>query len=184
VDLARFQRISNELVISIAGVDRAGDKQELLAKTSFELAPQLVRAAKQGHVRRIFVVGKANDPVDAVGRAHRVRDIERFQPKHPFPALGKARAYGRAHTADPCHDHVIPVHSDFTRPCHVLLTELRFRFVRGHIEAKVIVGDAGDGRDRQLGLFVEDAAGLDDEGRDFVIVVVDHVVDVPNRLAV
>src|SRR3954468_12966072 len=56
----RQQRTLEDTVARPAHVQAASDEQELLTGTLLQLAPQLVRAAQEGHVGRVLVVGEAN----------------------------------------------------------------------------------------------------------------------------
>ena len=90
-----------------AGVDAAGHEQEPLARGGLELPPHLVGAPEQRHVGRVLHIGEADDAVDAVRGAHRMRDVEALEPEHALAASGELPARRRTHAADPGDDHVV-----------------------------------------------------------------------------
>ena len=90
-----------------AHVDVAGHMEELLARRGLELAPELVRPLKEGHVADALGVGEPDDARDAVRRAHRVRDVEALEPEDALPAPGEVEAGRAPHRPDPGDDHVV-----------------------------------------------------------------------------
>jgi hypothetical protein len=66
VELAGAQRALDDLGVGRTGVERAGHVEEPLAGQRLELAPELVGAAQERHVRGVLVVGQADDAGDAV----------------------------------------------------------------------------------------------------------------------
>src|SRR5207253_2028893 len=90
------------------GVERTGDVEQLLARPGLQLTPELVRAAKQRHVRGVLVVGEADDPGEAVRGAPLVRDVEPLEPEHAPPTPCKVVERGAAHAADADDDRVEP----------------------------------------------------------------------------
>jgi hypothetical protein len=107
VQARRIQRALEERIVLGAGVDRAGDDEQFLARRRFDLTPELVGAPEQRHIGRILVVGHADDPADAVGRTHVVWDVEAFEAENLQAAPGHMPGSGASHASDPDDDHVI-----------------------------------------------------------------------------
>ena len=104
--LARAHRAGEDLVVGGAAIQRAADVQQLLAGAAFQLAPELVTAAQQGHVGRIFVIGEADDARQAVGGAHFVGDAELFEAEDALAAAGEVVECRATHTANAEDDSV------------------------------------------------------------------------------
>jgi hypothetical protein len=54
----------------------------------------------------VLEVGKADDPIDGVGRSERVGNVKAFQAEYAVTAFGKPKAGLRSHAADPGHDDI------------------------------------------------------------------------------
>ena len=96
-----------------AHVDVAGHMEELLARRSLELAPELVRPLKEGDVADALGVGEPDDARDAVRRAHRVRNVEALEPEDALPAPGEVEAGRAPHRSDPGDDRVVVTFGHF-----------------------------------------------------------------------
>src|SRR5262249_59395591 len=77
-----------------------------------ELAPELIGAEQQRDVRRMLVVGEANNPRLAVHGAVLVRDLELLEPDDAAAAAREVVQRGAAHRADAHHHGVVaPAHA-------------------------------------------------------------------------
>ena len=105
--LAGGEGAGEDDLVRAAGVDGAGDLEQVASAFPFQLVPQLEGAQQQRHVRRVLVVGETDDARDAVRRAHRVRNVEALQPQRAQAAPRQVIAGGGAHTADADDDRVV-----------------------------------------------------------------------------
>src|SRR6478735_8717979 len=104
--LARAQRSREYPVVAGTGVDRAGDMQQLLAESPFQLAPELIGSAQEWDVRWILIVGETDDAVDAVRRPHRMRDVESLKAEHARSAPCQLVAGGAPHRSNTHHNDI------------------------------------------------------------------------------
>ena len=103
-------RAENAVEDAVAALDDSGDAQELLAGFGLELAPQLVRAAKERHVVGVLEVREADDPRQPVRRALLVEQVEPLEPEDALAAAGEVVERSAPHSADSDDDDVVPLH--------------------------------------------------------------------------
>ena len=84
--------------------------KEALAGRIFELMPQFVSAAQQGHIGGVFVVRQPNHAADAMRGSHFVGNVVLLQPEHAPPSAGEVVHGGAAHTADTDYDGIKLAH--------------------------------------------------------------------------
>ena len=112
VQFRRCQGAGKQFAILAASIDRTGRDQQFLAARRFDVMPELVGAQQQRHVIRVLVIGQPDDAADAVGRAHRMGDVEPLQAENPLAAARQLEGGRAAHAADADDDDVIyHVHS-------------------------------------------------------------------------
>ena len=103
-------RAENAVEDAVAAFDDSGNAQELLAGFGFQLAPQLVRAAKERDVVGVLEVREADDPRQPVRRALLVEQVETLEPEHALPAAGEVVERSAPHSADSHDDDVVALH--------------------------------------------------------------------------
>ena len=94
----------------LAALDDSGDVEELLAGLGLELAPQLVRTAKERHVVGVLEVREADDPREPMRRAVLVEQVETLEPEHALAAPGEVVERRAPHSADSDDDDVVALH--------------------------------------------------------------------------
>src|SRR5215213_7424406 len=107
VELAGFPRALEDPTVLGSGIDGARGVQELLACLYLNLTPQLVGAPEEQHVGGVLVVGQADDARVPVPGAHRVRDAEPLQAKHPPAPPCEVVGGGAAHPPHADDDSVV-----------------------------------------------------------------------------
>ena len=85
----------------------AGLAEKWLADQVGEFVPELVGAPHEGHVGRTLVVGLADPPRIAVGRAHHVGRMEAVEANHALSAPGQMPGGSRPHRTKSNNGHVI-----------------------------------------------------------------------------
>ena len=103
-------RAENAVEDAVAALDDSGDAQELLAGFGLELAPQLVRAAKERHVVGVLEVREPDDPRQPVRRALLVEQVETLEPEDALAAAGEVVERSAPHSADSDDDDVVALH--------------------------------------------------------------------------
>ena len=103
-------RAENAVEDALAALDDSGDVQELLAGLGLELAPQLVRTAKERHVVGVLEVRESDDPREPVRRAVLVEQVEPLEPEDALPAAGEVVERRAPHSADSDDDDVVALH--------------------------------------------------------------------------
>ena len=78
--------------------------------SALELAPELIGAPDEGHVRRVLEVGEPDDPRDPVRGAELVRDVEPLDTEHALPAAREVIQRRAPHPADSDDDDVVALH--------------------------------------------------------------------------
>ena len=97
VELARFERALEDRAAFGARIHAAGDVKETLAGEALELAPQLVGAPQERHVRGMLPVGEPDDAGEPVGRAVLVHEVEALESEHPQAPAGEMEQRRAAH---------------------------------------------------------------------------------------
>ena len=83
VELARLERALEDGAAFGARIHASRDVEEPLARETLELAPQLVGAPQECHVRRMLPVGEPDDSGEPVGRAVLMHQVEALESEHP-----------------------------------------------------------------------------------------------------
>ena len=91
-------------------VETTGEGEQVGAGLLLRLGPQLVGPQQQRDVRGVLEVGLPDDPRTPVARAPVVGGGEPLQPEHALAPGGEVPGSGRAHPAEPDHDHVVATH--------------------------------------------------------------------------
>ena len=107
VQFARFERALEDRTVLGARIHAAGDVKETLAGEAFELAPQLVRAPQERHVRGMLPIGEPDDAGEPVGGAVLMHEVEALEAEHPQAPAGEMEQRRAAHPSETQHDHIV-----------------------------------------------------------------------------
>ena len=99
VELARLERALEDGAAFGTRIHASRDVEELLSGETLELAPQLIRAPEQRHVRRVLPVGEPDDSGEPVGRAVLVHQVVALEPEHPQAPAREVEQRRAAHPA-------------------------------------------------------------------------------------
>src|SRR5262249_21948592 len=110
VDVTGGFRADEHFAIRRGRIDRAGSDEQALLHLILQLSPKLIGPSKQRHVGRVFVVREADDPGQAVGGTHFVRDVIAFEAEDAQPTARKVVECSAPHPSYPEDDGIIMRH--------------------------------------------------------------------------